>query len=91
MSIRHSIIDVFQKCVKEHGHEVAIDYNGDTLTYQQLDALSTQVAGFLHQRQVAGQPVGVSMARSQYWIVSLLGILKAKAMYHWTWLIQKNE
>lgn len=81
MSIRHSIIDVFQKCVKEHGHEVAIDYNGDTLTYQQLDALSTQVAGFLHQRQVAGQPVGVSMARSQYWIVSLLGILKAKAIY----------
>ena len=81
MSPRNSIIDVFQQCVKEHGHEVAVDFNGETLTYRQLDDLSTQVAGFLHQKQIAGQPVGVSMARSQYWIVSLLGILKARAIY----------
>ena len=59
MSPRNSIIDVFQQCVKEHGHEVAVDFNGETLTYRQLDDLSTQVAGFLHQKQIAGQPVGI--------------------------------
>ena len=81
MNYQKSIIDVFQQCVREHPQRIAVDYEGMTLTYQQLDTLSDRVASCLQQKQLASKTVGVCMERSPEWIISLFGILKARAIY----------
>ncbi len=76
-----SIIDIFQQYVRKHPQRIAVDFEDVALTYQQLDMLSDHVASNLLQWQVAGKTIGVAMERSPEWIISLFGILKARAVY----------
>jgi amino acid adenylation domain-containing protein len=56
--------------------------DGAVLTYAELDAQSTELAGFLVGRGVGPERVvGVRMERSAETIVALLGVLKAGGVY----------
>ena len=61
---------------------IAVEFQGQSLTYAQLDARSNQLARVLRHRGVlAEQLVGVCLERSLEMVVALLGILKAGGAY----------
>ena len=64
------------------GEAVAIVFEGEQLTYAELDQRANQLAHYLRAHDVASDDiVGVLMERSVEMVVALLGILKAGAAY----------
>ncbi len=60
----------------------ALDVDGTTLTYQDLNTRADRVAGFLTARGVkAGDRVGVVLPKSTDAVTILFGIMKARAAY----------
>ncbi|WP_322906965.1 amino acid adenylation domain-containing protein [Paenibacillus campi] len=76
-SIHHIFADI---CV-QYPDKMALKYKDTYLSYQQLDALSNQVAHFIAAHNDSNQPVGICMDRSLEMIVGLLGILKSGSAY----------
>jgi amino acid adenylation domain-containing protein len=61
---------------------IAVRYDQDSLSYQQLNERANQLAHWLRQRGVGPeQPVGVCLNRSLEMVVALLGVLKAGGAY----------
>ena len=61
---------------------VAVVFNHQQLTYQELNAQANQLARHLRKLGVSAEtPVGISMERSAEMIIGLLGILKAGGTY----------
>ncbi|MEM9921380.1 MAG: amino acid adenylation domain-containing protein, partial [Bacteroidota bacterium] len=78
-----TIISLFEKQVKETGEKIAIRFEEETLTYQQLDQLANKIATYLVEEKdvQVGDLVGVMMERELYLIPFIFGILKAGAAY----------
>ncbi|OAJ73791.1 gramicidin biosynthesis protein [Brevibacillus sp. SKDU10] len=78
-----TIQEWFQVQVTKIPDEIAIVYGDKTLTYRQLDELSTQLAHYLREQyQIKPNDlVGIMLERSEQMIVSLLAILKSGAAY----------
>uniref|UniRef100_UPI0030EBB6A6 amino acid adenylation domain-containing protein n=1 Tax=Ascidiimonas meishanensis TaxID=3128903 RepID=UPI0030EBB6A6 len=77
-----SIVDIFKKRVEEHPDNIALLFEGQELTYEELERRSNQLANYLANREVAqGDFVVVCMERSIDMIVGILGILKVGAAY----------
>ncbi|MCY4045848.1 MAG: amino acid adenylation domain-containing protein [Cellvibrionales bacterium] len=77
-----TFLDAFTDQVKAHPTQVAVNYNGNQLSYQQLDDKSHQLAQALVSHGVKPNDyVGVCLQRSQELIVSLLAVWKAGAAY----------
>lgn len=76
------IHEVFEKQVKRHPNRVAIQFESENLTYQELNQQANTIAAYLQQQGLtAGELVAVSMERSLELVVALLSILKAGAAY----------
>ncbi|MHC5732825.1 MAG: AMP-binding protein, partial [Nostoc sp.] len=61
---------------------VALIFEGQPLTFQQLDCRANQLANTLHAHGVGPETlVGICIERSLEMVVGLLGILKAGAAY----------
>ncbi len=61
---------------------VAVEYDGDRLTYRELNRRANQLAHYLRSEGVGSETlVGICMERSLEMVVGLLGILKAGAAY----------
>lgn len=74
--------ELFEKQVKKTPDNIAVEYEGKTLTYKQLDDKSNQFAHFLIEKGVVPDtPVGLIMQRSLNLVVSMLGIIKAGGAY----------
>lgn len=78
-----TILDLFKNAVGQNKSKIAVQGNGTSYTYQELDLLSDQVAGLLANEQKirSGQIVAVNMNRSTKLAVLLLGVLKSGAAY----------
>lgn len=76
-----NIISSFQEIVNRTPNETAVVFDGKSWTWQELDLQSDRLAAFLSRYPVAGRQVGTAMIRGQEWIVALLGIWKAGAVY----------
>lgn len=76
-------ISLFQNIVSEKREELAVVYEGETLTYDELDRLSNQFAHYLQKEHNVseGDVVGIMLPRSQWLLVSILGIMKMGAVY----------
>ncbi|MFF3226898.1 amino acid adenylation domain-containing protein [Nocardia suismassiliense] len=73
-----TIADAFVRTAREHADREAISDGSTTLTYAELDALSSQIARALRDRDLpAGARVGVHLDRSLATYQVFLGILKA--------------
>jgi amino acid adenylation domain-containing protein len=60
----------------------AVDPDGTILTYSELDARATSIAGFLAERGVRpGDRVGVVLPKNLASLTAVFGILKARAAY----------
>lgn len=78
----HAIHHVFADVAARHPTSTAVRSEREELTYQELNARATELAGVLIERGVrAADRVGILMDRSVDLIVAQLGILKAGATY----------
>lgn len=79
----HSMLELFGKQVKQNPGNKAVEFEGVSLTYAELDEKSNQLANYLkiHYDVTAGDLIGMMMARSEYMIIAILGILKSGAAY----------
>ncbi|MCY7490411.1 non-ribosomal peptide synthetase [Paenibacillus larvae] len=75
----HELFEEQTECVPD---QTAIVYEGQQMTYRELNERANQLARTLQAKGVkADQPVGIMVDRSLEMIVGLLGILKAGGAY----------
>ncbi|WP_278248469.1 amino acid adenylation domain-containing protein [Niastella populi] len=78
-----TIVELFEEQVSKTPHNTALVFRNKKLTYSELDKLSNQLAHYLVENYEikADDLIGVMLNRSEWSIVSILGILKAGAAY----------
>lgn len=76
-----TLVESFEKQAEKKPNAIAIEFENNTYTYQQLNQLSNQFARFLKETYAikAGDIVGIRQERSEVYLAYLLGILKARA------------
>ena len=76
------IHQLFEAQAKRTPHAVAVKFESDQLTYQELNGRANQLAHHLQKLGVGAETlVGISMERSLDMLIGLLGILKAGGAY----------
>lgn len=76
-----SLVDLFKTAVNESGEAICTLYEGEALTYRQVDELSDRVARYLlSQGLKKGDRVGIMLPNSSAFVISFYGILKAGAV-----------
>ncbi|MFO0777382.1 MAG: amino acid adenylation domain-containing protein [Nitrospira sp.] len=76
------IHQLFEQVAQEQPDAVAVVYEGQSLTYAELDARADELAGYLQKLGVGPDVrVGLCVERSLNLIVGLLGVLKAGGAY----------
>jgi len=77
-----SIVDMFRETAARFPDRPALSFDGNRLTYRELDHKSDALAGVLAGKGITlGQIVGLMAERSLEMVVGLLGILKAGGAY----------
>ncbi|MEO7533118.1 MAG: amino acid adenylation domain-containing protein, partial [Ferruginibacter sp.] len=77
-----TIIDLFAEQVLKTPNEIALKYEEDQLTYQELNEGSNQMANYLKAKGVEKETlVPLCVERSMNMIIAMLGILKAGGAY----------
>jgi amino acid adenylation domain-containing protein/non-ribosomal peptide synthase protein (TIGR01720 family) len=78
-----TVLDLFRDRVAQAPQRIAIATSDLQITYGELDDKSTRLAQFLLSEYgvQCGDVIGVLSLRSELWIIALLGILKAGAVY----------
>ncbi|MBP5974298.1 amino acid adenylation domain-containing protein [Brasilonema sp. CT11] len=78
-----TLVDLFEQQVKKNPHNIALVFESQSLTYQQLNQKANQLAHYLIQNHQI-QPdtlISICVERSIEMIIGLLGILKAGGAY----------
>lgn len=79
---KQSLVTAFAKNVQNTPNRIAFYFEGNTMTYHQLDEASDTVATYLLQKGVQhGDIIGIIDDRTELSIVSIWGILKAGCAY----------
>jgi amino acid adenylation domain-containing protein len=77
-----TIIDLFESQVEKHPNSVAVVYEGDKLTYAELNNLSNILAQDLRSQGIGRNDiVGLLVDKNLYTVVGMLGILKSGGCY----------
>lgn len=80
--MKNDLISLFSQSVKHYPDKIAVQFFSDTLTYQQLDQLSDQIAVQLFNQKISTRsPIIIEVEKSLVTVVYLLGILKAGCYY----------
>lgn len=74
--------ELFESQVARTPHKIAVVFEDETLSYEQLNARANQLAHYLKTRGIGpGELVGIYLERSAQMVIGLLGILKTGAAY----------
>jgi amino acid adenylation domain-containing protein len=77
-----TIVDLFQEQVDKTPSNLAVVFEGQKLTYQELNLKANQLAHYLIEQGVQAETlVGICVERSIEMVIGLLGILKAGGAY----------
>jgi fengycin family lipopeptide synthetase D len=77
-----SIVELFEKQVALRPEKVAVSFQGQELTYSELNARANQLAHALRERGCEKETIiGLVLDRSLEMIVSIIGVLKAGGAY----------
>lgn len=77
-----SFIELFENQVNHYPDKIAIIYDEQKLTYQELNNRANQVAHYLREKGVKSEVlVGILMERSLEMVIGLLAILKSGGAY----------
>ncbi|WP_046746002.1 non-ribosomal peptide synthetase [Kordia zhangzhouensis] len=78
-----TLVDLFRTQAFKTPKAVAIMYEGNSLTYEELELASNRFANYLvanHKIEVEDF-IGLKVKRNDFWIVYILGILKSGGVY----------
>ncbi|WP_264530611.1 non-ribosomal peptide synthetase [Flavobacterium sp. N502540] len=83
ITANNNIICYFSKQVLKHPNKTAVKYNGESLSYQELDEKSNKLGHYLIQNCGIKENdfVAVALERSEMLIVTILAIFKLGAVY----------
>ncbi|KAJ0338443.1 hypothetical protein COL922a_005570 [Colletotrichum nupharicola] len=73
--------EAFESSCKKHGDLPAVECNGESLTYRQLNTMARQVCLRIRAAFTSTNPIAIHADGSLNWIVGVLGILKAGRTY----------
>jgi amino acid adenylation domain-containing protein len=77
-----TIVDLFEQQVDQTPEAIAVVFEDQALTYQELNIKANQLAHYLHSLGVKPEVlVGIFLERSLEMVIGLLGILKAGGAY----------
>ncbi|URC11725.1 amino acid adenylation domain-containing protein [Flavobacterium sp. B183] len=77
-----TVIDLFTEQVKRTPAAIAVVYNGEELSYKELDQRSNQLGHYLQEKGVKPDAlVGICLERSLEMFIGILGILKSGGAY----------
>lgn len=77
-----NILELFEEQVQQHPDRIAVVFMDKHISYAELDRTSNAVAAHLQQQgATAGDIIGIMVARSEWMIIGMLGVLKAGAAY----------
>jgi amino acid adenylation domain-containing protein len=77
-----TILDLYQNQVKKSPNSVAVIFKDHSITYQELDEKTDQLATILNHKKIGGDTiVGLMAERSMSMIIGIYGILKAGGAY----------
>ncbi|OQY56578.1 MAG: hypothetical protein B6247_03280 [Candidatus Parabeggiatoa sp. nov. 2] len=80
--VEKTIVDLFQEQVEKTASNIAVVFEGQKLTYHELNRYANQLAHYLIEKGVqADTLVGICVERSLEMVIGLLGILKAGGAY----------
>ncbi|MFD1613740.1 amino acid adenylation domain-containing protein [Gelatiniphilus marinus] len=77
----NGIHNIIEDISKKHPENVALTYNGNSITYKALSEKSNQISQEVLKKSSQKEIVGLCIERSLNMIVGLLGILKAGCAY----------
>ncbi len=76
-SKEETIVDLFKEQVLKTPEAIALSFQGESLTYSELDANSNQLANYLSSKKVkTGTRIAILFNRSFDMITTILGVLK---------------
>ena len=80
---KHTVVSMFQEAVSTYPGHTSVVYDGKSLSYQDLDQLSNQIAHLLINDYgiKKGDRVALWMGRSHLSVASMLAIIKTGAVY----------
>ncbi|WP_225000435.1 non-ribosomal peptide synthetase, partial [Cesiribacter sp. SM1] len=77
-----SLVMLFEEQVAKTPHAIAVEFDGNELTYEQLNNKANQLAHYLQQKGVGEESlVPVCIDRSLEMVIGLFGVLKAGGAY----------
>ena len=77
-----NLVNEFVKAARSFGENIAVEYNGESISYKELDTLSNKLAHYLIKKGVGKESlVGFYLDRSIESIVSIIAVWKAGAAY----------
>lgn len=75
----HKLIEDQVQCTPD---KIAVECDGVTLTYRELDEHANRLARYLIKKQVGNEDrIGILLDRSVYLLICIIGVLKAGATY----------
>ncbi len=77
-----TILDLFEEQVNKTPDAIALEFEGNQLTYRQLDSKSNQLAHYLKKSGINSEdPVPICLERSLEMVIAIFGIIKAGGTY----------
>src|SRR5690606_2411661 len=77
-----TLVDLFEEQVLRTPENIAVEFEGETFTYQSLSDNSSRLATFLKDKGISkGELVAVAIERSARLVTTMLAILKVGAAY----------
>jgi amino acid adenylation domain-containing protein len=78
-----TLIGLFEKQAEKNPDTIAVVFNGTELSYRELNERSNQLAGYLRKKYhiKPNDLLGIKLDRSEWMIISILGVLKSGGAY----------
>jgi len=78
-----TVVDLFEEQVAKRPDNIALVFEGVKLSYRELNEWSNRMAHYLQDKYAieCGDLIGIKLERSQWMIISVLGVLKSGAAY----------
>ncbi|MCD4650259.1 MAG: amino acid adenylation domain-containing protein [Candidatus Cloacimonetes bacterium] len=77
-----TVHQLFEETVEKHPDIIAVECNGQTITYAELNRKANKVAHYLLKQSLALEtPVGLYTTRSITFVIGMMGIVKAGCCY----------